>query len=261
MCLIVFAFQPETQFPLILAANRDEFFARATREAAFWTDSDQSQILAGKDLEAGGTWLGISRGGRFAAVTNIRDPSQTEVKPRSRGELTLGFLTGSLSAADYCAELLSQFQDFAGFNLLLGDGRDLYYANNQNGVVDALEPGIHGLSNGLLDSDWPKVRRSREQLGELLGQAQPPSTDRLIQLMTDREQAAEDELPDTGLPLPLERTLSSMFIENSSRGYGTRCSTALVMAAAGTTRFSEQNYDAGGAAARRHYFEFQVSNP
>ena len=258
MCLIIFAHQAAPRFPLVLAANRDEFFTRPTAEADFWNQQKQTavRILAGRDLLAGGAWLGITRTGRFAAVTNIRDPSQPEQKTRSRGELTINFLRGGQSAAEYCESLMPHLEQFAGFNLLIGDGETIYYVNNHAHLIRNLEPGIYGLSNGLLNSDWPKVNRGRERLAQLIGDDMPVTSDALIAMMANRERAADHELPNTGAPIELERELSATFIENSDRRYGTRCSTAIIMEDSGATRFSEQNYDENGKATTAHYYEF-----
>lgn len=263
MCLIIFAHQAESRYPLVLAANRDEFFARPTEQAGFWqvqpNQSNAQQILAGRDLLAGGTWLGITRSSRFAAVTNIRDPSQSEQKSRSRGELTREFLASTQSAQEYGESLVQHFSKFAGFNLLIGDGESLYYANNFEHVVWRLEPGIYGLSNGLLNTPWPKVERGKERLKEILGSNHHITTDKLIELMADRKRASDDELPDTGVPAELEKTLSSAFILNKERLYGTRCSTAIVIDAEGETCFSEQNYDSFGETAEQHTYNVTLA--
>ena len=258
MCLIIFAHQANPDLPLVVAANRDEFYARPTQTARFWTDQPEpGAILAGKDLQAGGTWLGITRSGRFAAVTNIRDPSQLERKPRSRGELTLNFLLGQQSAADYAAELHHSFADFAGYNLLLGDGNDFYYVNNFEALSRRLEPGVYGLSNGLLNNDWPKVARGRHGLATLLNSDGNLQTTQLIALMSNREQASDAELPNTGLPPEMERRLSAAFITDDNRGYGTLCSTAIIQDAAGTIRFSEQIFSDEGAPTENPVFHFK----
>jgi len=262
MCLIIFAHQAEQRYPLILAANRDEFFARPTQQAAFWQADGQSesQILAGKDLTAGGTWLGVSKSGRFSAVTNVRDPSQVEQDEISRGRLTLDFLTGTMSAAKYADGLSKDFGKYAGFNLLLGDGTDMFYVNNLESIVNKLEPGVYGLSNGLLNSDWPKVDRGRTELQQLIQDPDALSTDKLIAMMQHRDISNDDSLPSTGVSLELERVLSSTFIMNSDRGYGTLCSSAIISSNTGEVRFSEQNYDASGAETDRHFYQFFNSN-
>jgi len=258
MCLIIFAHRADPRFPLVVAANRDEFFTRPTAQADFWQMESGTRILAGKDLQAGGTWLGITAGGRFAAVTNIRDPSQAEPRPRSRGELTSGFLGSRLGAAEYSATLSDSFADYAGYNLLLGDGEQLVYVNNAERISQVLAPGIYGLSNGRLNSDWPKVARGREQLATLLANESPLDTDALLAMMSDSRPAADDQLPDTGVPRDLEKSLSAAFIRNPERQYGTRCSTAIIAAADGSTRFSEANFDSDAKAIGKHFFELPV---
>lgn len=260
MCLILFAHQAVAEYPLVLAANRDEFFPRPTQHADFWPGQDVSrQILAGKDLQAGGTWLGINREGRFAAVTNIRDPSQPEQKPRSRGELPVQFLQSSASALEYAQSLTETFDEYAGYNLLVADRHSMVYVNNFESLVRELEPGIYGLSNALLNSDWPKVQQGRDRLESLLQHIETLHTDELVAMMGDRQQAKDSELPDTGMPLELERELSSAFIHNTQREYGTRCSTGLIMESNGRMRFNEQNFDADGNPASNHFFDFSRS--
>ena len=258
MCLILFAHQVHPNYRLVLAANRDELFARPTQQASFWRDQNQStEILAGRDLLAGGTWLGLSRSGRFAAVTNIRDPSRTEKKLKSRGELTLNFLKHSESAKDYAESLAEQFDQFAGYNLLIGDESALYYVNNFEKIIKPLGPGYYGLSNGVLNSAWPKITNGKIALEQLLESDAELTTDALINIMTSKVQASDAQLPDTGLPIELERTLSSMFIENPERQYGTLCSTALIISVNDETRFSEQNYNSLSLRTQGHFYEFK----
>lgn len=263
MCLIIFAHQTDSRFPLVVAANRDEFFSRASEDLSFWNDNNSTQgILAGRDLLGGGTWLGLGKSGRFAAVTNIRDPSQLESKTRSRGELCVDFLAGNLSAQQYARSLAEKYQLYAGFNLLLSDGTEMYYVNNTEGLCHSLEPGLYGLSNSFLNADWPKVRQGRERLQTLMldsVQSEKLSTDELIRMMDNRELAADSELPSTGVGIELERSLSSAFIHNSSRQYGTRCSSAIVVAADGGIRFNEQNYDESGRRSSAHFYQYRAT--
>ena len=260
MCLILFAHQASPDYPLIVAANRDEFYTRPTTQASFWQDSSAAaRLLAGQDKLAGGTWLGMTRSGRFAAVTNIRDPSQAELKTRSRGELTRDFLLGTTTPEAYCGQLQASFDQFAGYNLLVGDRQDLYYVNNFSAQVAKLNPGVYGLSNGDLDSDWPKVNAGKQRLSDLLSTPGLLSTDRLIALMSNHEKARDSELPDTGIGKELERSLSSAFIVNTERLYGTVCSTALILEQSGKMLFSEQNYGEAGTVGRRHFFEMTVA--
>lgn len=255
MCLIIFAHQVRPETPLIVAANRDEFHTRPSQPAAFWDDEYAATgILAGRDLVGGGTWLGITASGRFAAVTNIRDPSQAELKPRSRGELTRDFLAGTQSPGTYCDRLRAHFNEFAGFNLLVGDRESLYYVNNFAERIEALAPGIYGLSNGQINNDWPKVKLGRARLAQLLEDPGTLDSDNLLALMSDREAAADEQLPDTGIPRELERKLSSAFIVNSERHYGTCCSTAVIRSADGGLRFSERNFDRHGEPASSHFY-------
>jgi uncharacterized protein with NRDE domain len=257
MCLILFAHQVHSNYRLVLAANRDERFARPTQQASFWRDENQStEILAGRDLQAGGTWLGVSRSGRFAAVTNIRAPSQAQKRLKSRGELTLNFLKHNESVKDYAESLAEQFDQFAGYNLLIGDESALYYVNNFEKIITPLEPGYYGLSNGVLNSAWPKITNGKIALEQLIESNAELTTDALINIMTSKVQASDTQLPDTGIPIELERTLSSMFIENSELEYGTLCSTALIINVNGENRFSEQNYNSLSLRTRGHFYEF-----
>lgn len=225
MCLIAFAWRPDAEHPLVVAANRDEFHARPTDPLDWW--DDVPDVAAGRDRQAGGTWMGVTRSGRFAALTNFRDMQQTEAGAPSRGLLVADFLTGTASAAAYAANI--DARRYAGYSLLLFDGDELVFATNradgEAGVSDAVAPGVHALSNGALDSRWPKVQRAREALAAQV-QAGPDTT-ALLELMDDRTPAEDAALPDTGVGLTLERFLSPMFIDGAD--YGTRASTALVL--------------------------------
>lgn len=261
MCLIIFAHQVEHRFPLVLAANRDEFFTRPTQQAEFWeAKNSESTILAGRDLLAGGIWLGLSVSGRFSAVTNIREPSRVEQTPISRGELPLKFLQSSLSAKEYAQSLTNRFRLYSGFNLLVSDGNDMYYVNNQENLVSKLKPGIYGLSNGLLDSDWPKVNRGKKDLRLIMKDINELNTDDLLEMMSHREVAVDAKLPKTGIPLYPERALSPAFITDTDRGYGTLSSTAIIVSQNGEIRFSEKNYDSVGVVTACHYYQFSIPN-
>jgi uncharacterized protein with NRDE domain len=263
MCLIVCAFHHNPDYPLVVSANRDEFHDRPTRNAGFWADSAAPGLLAGRDMTQGGTWLGITRTGRFAAVTNVRTPNP---KPgaRSRGFLTSEFLRGAETPHRFLTRIQASMGDYAPFNLLVGDLDSLFYLTNNltsdrtDGEIRALAPGVYGLSNGFLDADWPKVRRGKARVTRLLDGPGSITTDALIDIMTDRNPAPDDELPDTGVPRELERRLSSSFISNPERQYGTRCSTGIVVERNGRVRFSEQNYGADTAVTSRLYFEFPL---
>lgn len=260
MCLIIFAYQTDPRFPLVVAANRDELFSRPTTQAALWTDEESGQqMLSGRDKQAGGTWLGITQSGRFAAVTNIRDPSQTVRRSRSRGDLTRQFLGGSHSPEQYSARLADSYDQFAGYNLLVGDSNSLFYINNHEQRIAQLKPGVYGLSNGSLNSSWPKVYKGKARLQALLSAPDKLDCDALLAMMGDRSQADDADLPDTGIGIDIERKLSSAFILNPEREYGTLCSTAVIVEQSGKSRFSEQNFDSLGNKTQGHAFQLPAS--
>lgn len=240
MCLMAFAWQTGGH-PLILLGNRDEFHARATRAAGFWTEEDVPDLLAGKDLEAGGTWLGVTRRGRFAALTNIRSPGATKGR-RSRGALALDYLAGEQAPEDYLRQLQSRREDYAGFNLLVGDLQQLWHLNSQSNDLQQLPPGIYGLSNASLDSDWPKLRQLRTNLAENLNSG----PDALLDLLSDSQAYADQQLPQTGVALEWERLLSATFILGAD--YGTRASSLLKMDTQGGIIFVERRFAAMGEA-------------
>lgn len=237
MCLILVGWQVHPDYPLVVAANRDEFYARATAAAAFWPDVPE--ILGGRDLQAGGTWLGATRSGRFAAVTNVREPG-TPPGRRSRGELTSRFLHSSQSPIDYAEALVAD--DYAGYNLLLADTQTLVYASNRGIASRALEPGIYGLSNHRLDTPWPKLLKARESFAQAL--ATLPKEQAFFSLLADRRVEADENLPDTGVPLAWERLLSAVFVH--SPDYGTRASTLLMRNHAGIVLLHEKSFAADG---------------
>ncbi|MCW8195734.1 NRDE family protein [Proteobacteria bacterium 005FR1] len=241
MCLILFAHQLHPELPLVVAANRDEHYGRATRAAGFWPD--KPAILAGRDLEAGGTWLGISRSGRFAAVTNVREGGAKRPGQRSRGELTRDFLESDAKPLEYAREVLARSKDYSGFNLLVGDLDQLVYCENLRNSLQVVPPGLYGLSNHLLDTPWPKVVSGKNQLRGILESwhsAAEASSEQLFELLTDRSVAEDDLLPDTGVGLALERRLAPIFIEGET--YGTCCSTVVVADNQGRVKFHERSF-------------------
>ena len=225
MCLIVFAWQVIPGLPLIAAANRDEFDDRAAARADWW--EDYPQVYAGRDLRAGGTWMGITRDGRFAALTNVRAPAERRTDVRSRGELVANFLTGSMSTEDYVDQLRQQSQHYNGFNLLFGTAEQLVWFSNRatddarNGC--AITPGVYGLSNASFDSPWPKVVRAKAEFASLL--CQGATEDAFFEMLTDTRKATDCRLPKTGIAIELERELSAVCI--NTPGYGTRASTVV----------------------------------
>lgn len=247
MCLLILAFEAAPGARLVVAANRDEFHARPTAPAAFWPE--RPDVLAGRDLEAGGTWLGVTRSGRFAALTNIRDPRSHRPGRATRGALVSAFLTGTASAREHVEAVLADADRYNGFNLLVHDGSELWYVESRTPSVRRLAPGLYGLSNHLLDTPWPKVTRVKEAVAARLDGE--PSPDALLPPLADRTRAADAQLPDTGVGLEAERLLSSPFIVSPS--YGTRSSTALVETGRGLL-FVERSFGSDGRETGTHRF-------
>jgi len=222
MCLIVFDWQPEQPHWLTLAANRDEFRQRPAIPLACWEDNPR--IIAGRDLEQGGTWLGINRAGAFAAITNIRAPGAGPAKPPSRGQLVADYLSAATDPGGYARALSARARHYAPFNLLVGDQQALYYVSNYPQLrCEPVTPGIHSLSNAWLDTAWPKTTLAEQQLRQW--QQQGGGSGSLAMLLGRQAPFADELLPATGVPAEWERLLSAQFI--IAPGYGTRCSTAL----------------------------------
>ena len=241
MCLILVAWKVQPDYPLIVTANRDEFFARPTQTASFWPDAPE--VFGGRDLEAGGSWLGISRSGRFAALTNYRQGDKPDGEAPSRGALVADFLVGDADAPDYGAALTSRAERYRGFNLLLSDGRNLSYCSNRGAGSICLAPGIYGLSNHLLDTPWPKLSAAKSAFSAALGGL--PADEPFFKLLADREIVADPNLPDTGVAREWERVLSAVFV--ASPLYGTRASTLVTMHRNGNVRFIERSFGPVGA--------------
>ena len=233
MCLIAFAWQSHPRWPLALIANRDEFHARPSAPADFLADAPD--VFGGVDLRAGGSWLLVSAQRRLAAVTNVRVGRAAETAPRSRGELVRSFATTDASLTDFIDGLAPIAHEYGRFNLLLWDGASLQCVGNHPGFhAQRIEAGVHALSNGSLDADWPKMRRSREALSDWLRTqpagdvaARDPATEPLLAALADLTPAADIELPDTGVGLELERLLSPPFVAGET--YGTRCSSIVLV--------------------------------
>ena len=253
MCLILVGWRAHPDFPLVVAANRDEFYARRTASADFWRD--HPQVLAGRDLEAGGTWMGISRDGKFAALTNFRDPASNRPAAPSRGSLVADFLAGDSGIDAYLDSLAPA--SYNGFNLLLGDGRRLVAFSNVSGERHKLAAGVYGLSNHLLDTPWPKVGAGKTALHAAL--AALPDETALRHLLRDDSTHPDAALPATGVPLAWERLLSAAFIHGTD--YGTRCSTVLKAGADGTASFDEQTWLVDGTAGERKRFRLRPAPP
>ena len=248
MCLAVISWQSHPEFPLVIAANRDEFYTRSTRAAAWW--GQNVSLLAGRDEEAGGSWFGINRRGRFSLLTNVRSPAERNPHAPSRGAVVLASLQSHEPIGDWLRDLAPRAQVFNGFNLLVGDPLAAglrqpaelhYYSNRLTGETTLLQPGVYGLSNGFLDSPWPKVTRTVSRFATQI--AQRVDIDAVLTMMADRSVARDRELPSTGVPLDWERALSAVQIR--ANGYGTRSTTVLTVRADGVANFVERTFDPG----------------
>ncbi len=254
MCLILFAWKMHDNYPLILAANRDEFYERPSAPAAFWADAPD--LLAGRDLKAGGTWLGITRSGRLAAITNYRDPASLKTEAPSRGHLVSDYLRSRESPEEYLQRLAPRAGRYNGFSLLVGDRSELLFYSNRGEAIRPA-PGIHGMSNHLLDTPWPKVNRGKQALEQLLAGDHNPSPEALLDLLASRSRPPDDRLPDTGVGLEWERVLSPLFIE--SPAYGTRCSTVLLIDRRGMVTFVERVFNGGSEPRVTSRFDFRIA--
>ncbi|MGE5128205.1 MAG: NRDE family protein [Sphingomonadaceae bacterium] len=252
MCLILVAWKAHPSYPLVVAANRDEFHARPTAPAAFW--QDQPAILAGRDLECMGTWLGVTRSGKFAAVSNFREGVPRDPVARSRGLLASIFLSNHVSAQDFARKVAHDGPEYSGFNFLAGDRDELWWVSNRNAGARRLAPGIYGVSNHLLDTPWVKVVRGKRALGDSL--LPTPAIEPLLALLADTTVAADDELPDTGVGPERERLLSSLRVVSDA--YGTRCSSAVIVGSGGRVQFAERSYGAQGEERDTVRYEFAL---
>lgn len=257
MCVILLALDSHPRYRWIVAANRDELYARPSLPSHFWEDAPQ--VLAGRDLRAGGSWMGVTRTGRFAALTNVREIADPPPSGRSRGELVGGFLMGSEPAEAYVGRVSAERGEFAGFNLLVGDGSGLWYLTNRGADAvaagRALPPGVYGLSNASLDDPWPKVEEGRQRLADLL-HAPKIGSEALLAILSSREPAPDDRLPDTGVGSDLERILSPLFIAGAD--YGTRASTVMMLDRAGELRWTERLHGPGSPPAETRAHRFRV---
>jgi uncharacterized protein with NRDE domain len=245
MCLIAFALNQHPDYRLVLAANRDEYLDRPTEPVQFW--SDAPHVLGGRDRTAGGTWLGVTTGGKMAAVTNYRDPRQQVVNPPSRGVLVADYLREEkVTPADLHAQLLKTGNDYDGFNLIYGTTTELHYFTNRGGSSGPVKSGIHALSNHLLNTRWPKLTEARNRLKQILQKAEI-RPDELFRAMADPAPFADELLPDTGIGPEFERFLSPIFIKGER--YGTRSTTIILVNRCGDVTFCEQSYDEPGRKA------------
>lgn len=253
MCLILLAYRHHPRYRLILAANRDEFYERPTQALEFW--ADHPEIAGGRDLQRMGTWLGITRKGRLAAITNYREPGLQKADAPSRGDLVADYLAGRMTPSRYLQQISHNGQQYNGFNLIVGDARELYYYSNRGGPPSPLPPGIHGLSNKSLNTEWPKVRRGKRQLAAVLAEnSEDLDRQRMMRLLQDKSKVPDDQLPDTGVGAEWERILAPIYIQSPI--YGTRCSSLLTIDRQGHVDFRERTWNPSGtpptAADDRH---------
>jgi uncharacterized protein with NRDE domain len=243
MCLIALAIRPDPAYSLVLVANRDESYGRATTPAEEWKDAPG--LIAGRDQRSGGTWLGVTRSRRFAAVTNFHDGVPAPPSAPSRGRLVTDFLTSDETPEEYLRRLAPEAPEFAGFNLLVGDGSSVVWFSNRGSAQPVtLMPGIYGLSNHLLDTPWPKVEIAKRRLAALLNVAPPLNPADLLDSLHDRNPAPA--VPDAPEPTELERAFSAPFIVTPE--YGTRSTSALILAEGGPSMLVERSYLRGSAA-------------
>ncbi len=253
MCLITFAYKIHPKYKLILVANRDEFFSRPTATAHWW--SDHTAILGGRDLQAKGTWMAMHRNGRFAAVTNYRDITKILPNAQSRGDLPVDFLLSKESSENYAQKMYNERAKYNGFNLITLD-KEMTYISNYDDKIQTLNPGIYGLSNALLDTPWPKVMQVKKDLHSFI--QQPFELIDLMEMMQDKQMAADEKLPNTGLDYTREKALSAVHIYTPD--YGTRCTTAIAIAYDGNIQFIEKNYPVGNRIEGIKNFEFKITS-
>lgn len=254
MCLILIALKSHPVYKLIIAGNRDEFFERPTAQATFWEDAPD--LLAGKDLRAGGTWFGITKQGRIAAITDYRDPALLKSNAPSRGELVRNFLLSRERPQAFINGIAQKAHEYNGFNLIVGGKDEYYWYSNLGGEPRCLEPGIYGLCNHLLDTPWPKVVRGRNAFQRILTEKQHPSPEDFFSILSDRSTAADENLPETGVEIEWERMLSSIFV--SSQDYGTRSSTLLLVDQYDRVTFMEKVFDMDSNHTATTEIEFQI---
>lgn len=255
MCLINFHLQKHPKYKLVIAANRDEFYGRPTDKAHFWPDSPN--LLAGRDLLQKGTWLGVTKTGRFAALTNIRDLSLEGKDKKSRGGIVSGFLNDKITAEEYLEGIRKDRNSYAGFNILVGNAEKLFHYNNVHDEISEVTPGTHSLSNDTLNTPWPKVVKGKTNLDSYLMKQDNLESDKLFDILENAEQATDDLLPNTGVGMELERSLSASFIKTPE--YGTRSATVLLIDREDNVTFKERTYKEGVLESEQE-FSFPIES-
>ncbi|THB63776.1 MAG: NRDE family protein [Gammaproteobacteria bacterium] len=246
MCLILLNYKRNSRYPLIIAANRDEFYDRSAKQAHFWEDCPN--ILAGRDNSAGGTWMGVGKNGRIAMLTNFRAPEDVRDTEKSRGELTAAFLSGNSKAADYLTGLRKSRHEYNGYNIIFGTVKSLHYYSNKSDTYQCLSPGVYGLCNHFLDTPWWKVQRAKQRF-EILTSLHNShsgniSISELFMLLKDNTKSPDSQLPDTGIPQIFEKELSSIFVRMAE--YGTRASTLCIYDREDTISYYERSFGKDG---------------
>lgn len=247
MCLLTFAYDTHPAYSLVFAGNRDEFYERPAHAATFWDDAPH--VLAGRDLEAGGTWVGVTRNGHWGVVTNIRSPEGDRSAARSRGDLVAEYLKQEPPPESYLQTIAATADQYNGFNLILGTPSSLFYLSSREGAVESIAPGVHGLSNARLNTPWPKVETAKRDLRDVLETSVAP--DALLDLLGQRDPFPTEKLPETGVGPETERLLSPLFIESET--YGTRASTVLLIDRTGRVTFVERTFDTGKPDGTRRF--------
>lgn len=256
MCILFIAVDQHPQFPLIIAANRDEFHARPTASSHFW--EHHPDLLAGTDLQAGGTWLGVTRNGNIAGLTNIRAPGTDRSDATTRGDLVINALLNQHSWTSHTQQLHASADQYNGFNLLYGDWRNLQVFNSHTLSHHALGKGVYGLSNAQLNTPWPKIQHGMAALNALCQTSDQLDVDAVFKLLNNPQQANDDRLPNTGITAPLEKLLSAIFI--ISPEYGTRCSTVITVDQQGKLAWQERSFAPSGLETNRSQYDISLTN-
>jgi len=256
MCLIVFSLRSHKKYPLVLAGNRDEFYKRPARPAKFW--EDKPNLLAGKDIKGGGTWMGVTKNGKLGALTNYRDLKNIKEEAPTRGSIVTDYLTDSKPAPVFLETLDENAEDFNGFNVLAGTPDSFFHYSNETRNITEIESGIHGISNAVLNTPWPKVEKAEEDLRNALN-SDHIDTEELFTLLKSKKTYPPEVLPDTGLPDHKEKEVSAAYIKTED--YGTRCSTIILMDHTGEITFMERTYDpkTEDITTEKHY-NFQIDS-
>jgi len=257
MCLAVVALDAHPRYAMVLAANRDEYYARDASPLAWWNEGETPDILAGRDLTAGGTWLGVASTGRWAFVTNVREPGRHDAEAPSRGALVPRVLRHADSVASAIEAIEAEPARYNGYNVSAGEASTAFWYSNRGGPMQALGSGVHGISNAQLDTAWPKVRRIRTGVSAWIASG-TDNIEALLDILSDRGIAPDHELPSTGVSLEWERALSAPFIVTER--YGTRCSSVITITRAGEVRFHERSFDATGTRRGDTSERFEISS-